>query len=85
MEPTTYAIPAELMHMLIYSILGALAAVGAYMVVWAINDTRFKTGVLARLTALESLIKLHDSYRAEHDEYTIKVDYLEQRVGRLEK
>lgn len=80
----TYQIPAELMHTLIYSIVGAICGIGCYMVIWAFNDQKFKTAVLTRLKAVEDLLNVHDRYRAEHDEYTVKVDYLEKRVDKLE-
>ena len=80
---TTYEIPVGLLNDLIMAIIGAILAIGAYMIIWAIADAKHKTAVIGRLKHLEELIDIHDTYRAAHDIYTHKVDVLEQRVSDL--
>ena len=77
---STYEIPVDLLNDLILTIIGAIVAIGAYMVVWAIADAKHKTLVIGRLNHLEDLIQLHDTYRAGHDKLVEKVDTLEQRM-----
>ena len=76
---TSYEIPVSLMNDLIIAIIGAILGIGAYMIIWAIADAKYKVLVLSRLKGLEDLIQVHDSYRASHDVYREKVDNMEQR------
>ena len=78
---STYEIPVSLLNDLIVAIIGSIIGIGAYMVVWAIADAKHKTLVLNRLTQLENLIQLHDTYRAGHDKVVQKVETLEQRMN----
>ena len=48
-----YFVPASLMNKLIASIFGAIIAVGAYMIIWAVNDAAWKGIQEQRLIAIE--------------------------------
>lgn len=53
-EPSRgYFIPATLMNKLIASIFGVIIAVGAYMIIWAVNDAAWKGIQEQRLIAIE--------------------------------
>ena len=80
-EIRMYEIPVSLLNDLILTIIGAILAIGAYMIIWAIHDAKHKVLVLTRLGMLEDLIKLHDTYRAEHDRYAQRVETLSARLN----
>ena len=44
-----YEVPAKLVNWLVYSILGALVSIGAYMVAWNRSDNEWKTGLMIRM------------------------------------
>jgi fructose-specific phosphotransferase system component IIB len=42
---TVYQIPAPLVHRLIVAVISGILAIGGYMVVWAINDSAWRTRI----------------------------------------
>ena len=86
-----YIISTRLVHWLITTIFTSIIAVGAYMVVWAINDATYKATVLARLTAnelitdkIEIVLQSHITEGA-HAVSRERIDQLDRRLSRLEK
>ena len=55
-EKDGYFVPASLVNKLIIAIFGSLVAVGGYMIVWAINDARWKAGQDANISGLRDEI-----------------------------
>jgi len=53
-----YIIPTSLVSKLIIAIFGSLIGIGGYMVVWAINDGRWKTIIDERMASTQSTLKI---------------------------
>ena len=86
-EDRNYVISAPLVHKLIMSIIGGIVAIGAYMVIWALNDTEWKATITTRLEALREDVA---EIKAETGEGQLNVarerlDTLEDRVRQLEE
>ena len=52
-----YQIEKGLVHKLILSIIGSILGVGAYMVVWGINDAAFKAKVMEYMIKVDVIEK----------------------------
>ena len=65
----TYQIDSGLVHKLIWTIIAAILSIGGYMVVWAINDSRFKQEVRTTLVHINRHIEQFERHMAEpcHD------------------
>ena len=83
-EQKAYLIPGALVHWLIGASLTGIVTIGFYMVVWGINDAAIKVEILTRLTKVEDLVELHDSYRKQSDKSVAAIEKLEKDVHRLE-
>jgi hypothetical protein len=48
-EEEAYQVPAKLINFLVYSILGALVSLGAYMAIWNRADNAWKSSLMIRM------------------------------------
>jgi hypothetical protein len=81
-----YRISATLVHATLVSIVAGIVSMGGYMIVWALNDVKWKaiseerqTNLIIRVTQMEDLISIGILPRAQE-----RIEYIEQRVRSLE-
>jgi hypothetical protein len=87
-----YEVPAKLVNWLVYSILGALMAIGGYMVAWNRSDNEWKATLMLRMDNVQeklgSLQQKIDSGILPRTEERInsingRLDMIEREHGRL--
>ena len=78
----SYVVPATLVHRLIVAIFSSLAMIGAYMIIWAVNDVQWKAKqelkgeeILYRVTQNERAIQFGILPRAEE-----RIESLERQI-----
>jgi hypothetical protein len=65
----TYRIDAKLVNRLITSAITSIIVIGGYMLVWGLNDARFKSRVLIELSYLkERVIEIGEDQDAHEHE-----------------
>lgn len=64
-----YTIPAPLVHKLLLCIVTSILGIGGYMVLWGVNDAKFKARVLTELQYLkERVVEIgEDQDKHEHE------------------
>ena len=77
-KDTSVTIEAALVNRCITAIMTAILAIGGYMVAWGIADAKWKGEVVTRLTAVENLLDVHDTYRKQSDQSVKRLDDVEQ-------
>ena len=79
-----YLIPAPLVNKAIISIIGSIFLIGAYMVVWAVNDASFKARVLSaidRIPMIEARMQLHMD-KPCHDVACVELEMQKRQLDR---
>ena len=85
MNSSNYVVPTTLVHWAITSIIGGILAIGAYMVVWAINDAAWKSALEGKLVAIELRISEVKQVIGVVPTNTEKIHTLEDRVRTIEE
>lgn len=77
--------PATLVEAVIYAILAALIAVGGYMVVWAIVDSRWKGRTEQKLDSIEDTVETLEKRTENLPKWENQIEVNTQRLAVLEQ
>lgn len=84
-DPEHYKLPIGIVNKLLYGIITSIVVIGAYMIVWGYNDAQFKSGLMTRVSKIEDLVALHDTYRKQSDQSVSRLDSFESKIDDLDE